>query len=339
MDIKYEGLEKELNSSDLKPLYLLYGEETYLIDLVLKKIKKKFGELVQGINFVMIDENNSNELIANMEVPAFGYDKKLIIIKNSGLFKKDGRKKEPTHLQKIVSEYIVENLPSMQETLVVVFVENTVDKNIVYDVICKQGIVCEIAELKVPQLVAKLKQVCELYQVKVENYVLQYLVEICGTNLQILMNEIRKLIEYAGEGGHITQDSVDSLAIKQMESVIFELTDNLGNKKIDKAMEVLENLIYQKEPLQKILITLYNHFKRLFLCSIALRLNKDITKVLNLKPNQTFLVSKYKKQVSYFKQEDLRRILKEFVEMDYKSKNGLVDLDVALKSVLCTYCS
>lgn len=339
MDIKYEGLEKDLNSSDLKPLYLLYGEETYLIDLTLKKIKKKFGKLVQGINFVMIEENNCNELVSNMEVPAFGYEKKLIVVKNSGLLKKDGRKKEPTQLQKIVSEYMIENLLSIQETLVVVFVENTVDKNVVYDVIYKEGIVCEIAELKVPQLVAKLKQVCDLYQVKVENHVLQYLVEICGTNLQILMNEIRKLIEYAGEGGKITQDSVDCLAIKQMESVIFELTDNLGNKKIDKAMEVLENLIYQKEPLQKILITLYNHFKKLFLCSIALSLNKDITKVLNLKPNQTFLVSKYKKQVSYFKQEDLRRILKEFVEIDDKSKNGLVNLDVALKSVLCTYCS
>lgn len=339
MDIKYEGLEKDLNSSDLKPLYLLYGEETYLIDLTLKKIKKKFGKLLQGINFVMIEENNCNELVSNMEVPAFGYEKKLIVVKNSGLLKKDGRKKEPTQLQKIVSEYMIENLLSIQETLVVVFVENTVDKNVVYDVIYKEGIVCEIAELKVPQLVAKLKQVCDLYQVKVENHVLQYLVEICGTNLQILMNEIRKLIEYAGEGGKITQDSVDCLAIKQMESVIFELTDNLGNKKIDKAMEVLENLIYQKEPLQKILITLYNHFKKLFLCSIALSLNKDITKVLNLKPNQTFLVSKYKKQVSYFKQENLRRILKEFVEIDDKSKNGLVNLDVALKSVLCTYCS
>ena len=77
MDIKYEELEKDLSTGALKPLYLLYGEETYLIDLGLKKIKKNFGELVQGINFVMIDENNCNELIANMEVPAFGYDKKL----------------------------------------------------------------------------------------------------------------------------------------------------------------------------------------------------------------------------------------------------------------------
>lgn len=37
MEIKYEALEKDLNSGDLKPLYLLYGEENYLIDLMLKK--------------------------------------------------------------------------------------------------------------------------------------------------------------------------------------------------------------------------------------------------------------------------------------------------------------
>ena len=122
------------------------------------------------------------------------------------------------------------------------------------------------------QLVAKLKQICDLYQVKVENSTLNDLIEISGTNLLSLMNEIRKLIEYAGEGGKITQESVNLLAVKQMESVIFELTDNLGNKKIDKAIEVLDNLIYQKEPLQKILITLYNHFKKLYLCGLAIAL-------------------------------------------------------------------
>ena len=77
--------------------------------------------------------------------------------------------------------------------------------------------------------------------------------------MQELINEIRKLIEYVGEGGTITIDDINKLSIKQMESVIFELTDNLAIRKTDKALEVLDNLIYQKEPLQKILITLYNH--------------------------------------------------------------------------------
>ena len=104
-------------------------------------------------------------------------------------------------------------------------------------------------------------------------------------------------------------------------------------------MEVLENLIYQKEPLQKILVTLYNHFKKLYLCTVAIKLNKDVSTALSLKSNQTFLINKYKKQASYFKQDDLKKILNELVEIDYESKNGLIDINIALKSVLCSYCS
>ena len=78
--------------------------------------------------------------------------------------------------------------------------------------------------------------------------------------MQDLINEIRKLIEYAGENGKIEKEDVDKLCIKKLESVIFDLTDNLGKKDIKKALEVLRNLIFEKEPLQKILITLYNAF-------------------------------------------------------------------------------
>ena len=340
MELKYDVLEKEIISqNELRPIYLLYGNEKYLIDSILKKIKKKFGELVLGINYIIIDETNTSELVTNIEMPAFGYDKKLIIVKNSGLFKKDGRKKEATPVQKQVTNYFEENISIVQEMVNIVFVEEEVDKNSVFDFISKVGIVCKIDELKPIQINAKLKQICALYKVSVDDNTLNYLIETSGTNLQVLINEIRKLIEYAGVGGVISKEAIDLLAIKQIESVIFDLTDNLGTKKIDKAIEVLDNLIYQKEPIQKILITLYNHFKKLYLCNVAVKNNKDIVQALNLKPNQTFLVSKYKKQASYFKESDLEKILQEFVEIDYKSKNGLVDINVGLKSVLCSYCS
>lgn len=339
MDIKYEKLEMELNNGNLNSVYLLYGNEKYLIDLILKKIKKQFGELLQGINYVVMDETNVKDLIFNIEVPAFGYNKKLILVKNSGLFKKDGRKKEPTPLQKEVSTYLQENIDTINEMAVLVFEEEEIDKNEVFEVVNQTGVVCHISELKPAGLIQKLKNVCNLYQVNCEDSTLQYLIETSGTNLQVLMNEIRKLIEYAGKNSKITKEAVDLLAVKQMESVIFELTDHLGSKKSDKAMEILDHLIYQKEPLQKILITLYNHFKKLYLCSMAMHLNKDITTALNLKPNQTFLVNKYKRQVSYFKENELREILKELVEIDNKSKNGLIDSNIALRSVLCHYCS
>lgn len=164
------------------------------------------------------------------------------------------------------------------------------------------------------------------------------LLKVNGTNMQDLINEIRKLIEYAGKGGTIQKQDIDLLCTKKLESVIFDLTDNLGKKNISKALEVLKNLLYEKEPIQKILITLYNHFKKLFLTTVAIRLNKDIIQSLNLKPNQTFLVNKYKTQASYFTAKELRDILQDLCDLDYKYKIGMIDLQIGLETVLCKYC-
>lgn len=337
MDLSYDALNKDIQT-ELKSMYLLYGGEQYLIDTCVNKIKKKFGELLLGINYILLDESNVDNLISDIEMPAFGYDKKLIVIRNSGLFKKDGRKKTGTPIQEKVTEFIKNNVDIINESVVLVFVELEADKNSVFEVISNNGIVCNIEELKPIQLVKKLKQICNLYKVNCDEVTLNYLVEVAGTNLEILINEIRKLIEYAGMGGTITINDVNCLSIKQIDSVIFELTDNLAIRKIDKALEVLDNLIYQKEPLQKILITLYNHFKKLYLCKEAVKLNKDVVTSLNLKPNQTFLVTKYKKQASYFKGNDLQYLLNELVDLDYNSKIGNIDVEVGLRSILCRFC-
>lgn len=338
MDLTYDALDKSINT-ELKSLYLLYGEEQYLIDTCVNKIKKKFGEKVLGINYILIDETNLDNLISDIEMPAFGYDKKLIIVKNSGLFKKDGRKKSGSPIQDKIADYIKNNIDVIEEAVILVFVDIDVDKNVVFEAVSKNGIVCNIEEMKPIQLVKKLKQICNLYKVNVDDMTLNYLVETCGTNLQNLINEIRKLIEYAGENGTITLDAVNKLSIKQMESVIFDLTDCLAMRKIDKALEILDNLIYQKEPIQKILITLYGHFKKIYLCAMAVKLNKDVVNSLNLKPNQTFLVTKYKKQASYFKIDELKKIIEELADLDYNYKNGKIDLDIGLRSILCRYCS
>lgn len=338
MELTYDSLNKSIDT-ELKPIYLLYGAEQYLIETVLNKIKKRFGEKVLGINYILIDEINVENLISDIEMPAFGYDKKLIIVKNAGLFKKDGRKKAGSPIQEKIAKYIKENYDIIEEGIILVFVEVEVDKNVVFDTIFKSGIICNIEELKPIQLVKKLKQICNLYKVNCEETTLNYLVENSGTNLQNLINEIRKLIEHAGENGTITLEDVNNLSTKQMESVIFELTDNLATKKIDKALEVLDNLIYQKEALQKILITLYNHFKKIYLCNEAIKYNKDVVTSLNLKPNQTFLVSKYKKQSSYFKNNELKELLSALIDLDYNSKNGKIDIDIGLRSILCNYCS
>ena len=281
------------------------------------------------------------EIISDLETPSFGFEKKLIIAKNTGLFKKEGRKKAPKNDQTIKSkllEYLKENFEYIKDSVILVFVEDEADKSELLDFINKNGIVCNFEYQKPAQIQARIKAITNAYKVNIDTPTLSYFIECCGTDMQDLINEIRKLIEYEGQGGTITKDDIDNLSIKKMESIIFDLTDSLGKKNTKVAIEVLRNLIIAKEPVQKILITLYGHFKKLYLVKLALKNNKDIIYALDLKPNQTFLVNKYKMQAGYFKTSEIRRILKELCDLDYKYKIGLIDLTIGFESVLCAYC-
>ena len=139
--------------------------------------------------------------------------------------------------------------------------------------------------------------------------------------------------------GTITKNAVDLLAIRSLDSNIFDLTDNLGKKNIQKSLDILNELLYQKEPIQKILITLYNHFKKLYIIKLAERYKKDVAIALNLKPNQTFLTNKYKTQSRYFSEEEIRNIIDEMINLDSSYKIGLIDVNIGLEAILCRYCS
>ena len=340
--LKVEDLEKQLNQGITDGIYLLYGEETFLLEQQLKKIRKNFGELVKGINYIFIDETNIQELIADIETPAFGYPNKLIIARNTGIFKREGKGRSggaPKELKDKINDYLKENANIINESVVLVFVENEAEKNSIYNTIEKIGKVCNFEEQKPFQIIKRLKAICNSYKVNIDEATLQYLIESCGTNMQDLINETRKLIEYAGENGKIQKQDIDKLCIKKMESVIWDLTDNLGQKKVKEAMDVLYNLIAAKEPVQKILITLYNHFKKLYFVKIAIANNKDIATSLNLKANQMFMVNKYKLQAKGFETTELRKIIQALQDLDYRYKIGLIDLNVGLEAILCAYCS
>ncbi len=338
--MKIEDLENKLKVGNIDALYLFYGEEKFLLESCLKKIKKLFGELISGINYITIDESNVDNLISDLETPAFGFEKKLIIAKNTNLFKKDtkSKKSDNSDLKEKINDFLKENIEIMRQTVVLIFVEETADKCKLYSTIEENGIVCNFEYQKVNQIQARLKSIFNAYEVQIDPSTLLYLIESCGTNMQDLINESRKLIEYAGKCGKVEKTDIDNLCIKKVESIIFDLTDSLGKKNTKDAINILRNLILEKEPVQKIMITLYNHLKKLYLTKIALKLNKDVATSLDLKQNQVFLVNKYKMQASYYKTSELRKILEELCNLDYNYKVGLIDLELGFESILCAYC-
>ncbi len=151
--------------------------------------------------------------------------------------------------------------------------------------------------------------------------------------------KLENLSNMYGENGTITKKDVEALAIKTLDSNIFDLTDNLGKKNIQKSLEILNELLYLKEPIQKILITLYNHFKKLYIVKLSEKYNRDLAEAMNLKPNQAFLLSKYRTQAKYFTEKEIRNILDDMIKLDTNYKNGLIDVNVGVEAILCNYCS
>ena len=175
-----EELEKSLKTGKLDTMYLLYGEETFLLENCLKKIKSNFGEMIEGINYIKIDETNINSIISNIEVPAFGYEKKLIIAKNTGILKKDTKKKESENnlIQKKISDYLENNIDIIKDSVVLVFIEQDINKVDLYKTIEKYGTVCNFERLNQMQIVKRLKAICNGYKVNADESVLKYLTEI-----------------------------------------------------------------------------------------------------------------------------------------------------------------
>ena len=228
--VKIEELEKNIKSNEISSLYLFYGKEKYLIETCIKKIKNSFGECLKGINYISIDAESVSKIVDELSMPAFGYPKKLIIARNTGIFKKEAKKKqtELANIKNAINSYITENIEEIKETVILIFIEEEADKTELYTTIDKNGVTCEFAPQKPMDLKRRLMQICKAYKVNVDDNTLQYFIECCGTDMQTLINEIRKLIEYTGENGTITKNMIDMLSIKQIESVIFDFTDILG---------------------------------------------------------------------------------------------------------------
>lgn len=335
-----EKLENDLKNGISNNIYVLYGEETFLIESCLKKIKRNFGELFLGINYIQIDESNLNTLISELQTPAFGYPRKMILVKNSKMFLKETKKRATNDLKEIKEKFLEYLRKNKVEDCILVFVEENIDKTDLTSEIEKQnGVICNFEFQKPAQIEKRLKAICNAYKVNVTSSTINYLIENSGINMQNLINEIRKLIEYAGENGTIKNSDIDIMCTKTIDSTIFDLTDNLGKKNAVDSIQILNDLLYAKEPIQKILITLYNHLKKLYILKIAELKNASATQALGLKPNQTFLVNKYKTQSKYFTTNELKTILKEFVDLDYKYKSGQIDINIGLESIICVYCS
>ena len=112
----------------------------------------------------------------------------------------------------------------------------------------------------------------EIQRLLVKHGYIQELLEMATNIDNEVMEEIFKVTkDNQATDQYYTQENEDT--------TIWDLTDSIGTKEKDKALQILEELIKKNEPLLKLLNTLKLTLERVYMCKIAMLQRKDISTV------------------------------------------------------------
>lgn len=311
----------------MENLYLISGDDEYEKINYVEKIKEQFSDLKKGINFIQIDKDNMHTLEQELSTYSFFNEPKLIVVK---LQKKSNEEDDTKSKKEWLTEDLEEKILNKIETITLVFIEEGTSKGKLNKLISKNGKVIVLDKKKPSELASWVQDYAKENNAVLNKPEAVYLVDLCGSNKQTLVNEINKLIDYSDDN-KITREAIDKMCIKTSEVIIFDLTDSYGKKDIKATLKNLEDLIENKEPLQKILIMLTKHFKSLLLSKVILEQGKSVAAELGINP---YPAKKYSDQSKNFSKEELIKIFKELAQLDVDSKVGKIDLKIGLQKII-----
>lgn len=315
-------LKKSISANNLKRVYLFCGEETYLIELYLKRLTDAIpdGGLPDFNTMVVEDAKTSVAEISDfVETYPMMSDKKKLVVRNTGIMKTAAEE---------VKKFWCELLADIPEYLTVIFAEKDVDKrSSVYKAVNKTGDVAEFKYLSVTDTVTWIERQVLSAKKKITKDNAEYLAEMCGEGLERLKNETDKLSDFCEE--EITRSDIDRLVSKSLNIRIFEMTDAIMLKNADKALSILYDMKTVKESAYNILFTIFQTFDKMLCASLLLKDGESadgIARRLNVPP---FIARKYMKKS--FGDDFLIDAVCAAAEIDLAVKNGETDDWTALE--------
>lgn len=320
--MKIDNLLQDINSNDVQPVYLIFGEQDYLIN----EIKKQFISLIpkeeQSMNFATYDaenENINNAIDDAMSLPFFG-DHRLIIINNSYFL--SGAKNNVNIEQDIntLVEYI--NHPQDSSILLIVAPYAKLDaRKKVTKILKQKAVLVDLSSISEHDMLSYLLLEINRQGYKISNRTLSDLFQRVNGNLTLAMNSLTKLFLYCYDDKKITDYAVDNLIEKSLSQNVFDLVDYVMKKDAKHAVDFYHNLILEdKQPLQ-INAALLSQFRLLLQ-----------TLILHQKGNSQGMIAKKLKVHPY----RVKIALQTIKSYDFTSLRdaylGLVNVEAKLKS-------
>lgn len=295
------------------PVYLLYGQEDYLRLLYRDKLREAILPPEDTMNYSYFEGKDIDlgevESIADT-VPFFS-EQRLILIENSGLFKKQND--------------FADCLKTMPDTTKIIFVEAEVDKrNKLFKAVKKLGTVAELNGLPEKDLKVWAAAYLKKNGKNITEQNLLYFFQKVGVDMKSLENEMDKLIAYSMDETIITREMLDEVCVEQTEGKIFQMIDAIGMKDQDQALRLYYDLLEVREKPMSILFLIIRHFTILNQLKDLSRLGLAAGEVASKVGIPPFTVRKYQSQVKNFKGKEIIRNLERCAQVEQEIKTGLL---------------
>jgi DNA polymerase-3 subunit delta len=244
---------KEARTGNLRPVYLITGEERLLVDQVVAALREatmKGG--IAGFNedkFTAGEASADTILSASRMLPMMA-KRRLVMVRGLERWeKKDGdggdddapspkKAKELAPLDAL-AEYA--KAPSDSTVLVLLAVKLHGQRRLVTG--AKKGgylVTCE--PLSRRALPGWIEATAREKGHAIDAEIADLLAEIAGPELGYLADAIERLSLYVGKGAPITEDAVAKVVIRVRQSTVWELIDALGKRRLDKALASLADV-------------------------------------------------------------------------------------------------
>lgn len=329
-------LKDDIRKKNIRNLYLFYGPEEYLKKYYLDEIEKVLlTEDLKILNkTVLEDKIDIHKIIDTCEaVPVFS-EKRLVIVKNSGLFKVKGKKIDENR-DKASSGDLISCLQNIPHHTCLVFYEMEIDKRLkATGIIKKDGLLVEFPYQNQFDLVKWVIKVFKHYNKEISPEAASLIVSNSEIGMNEILNEINKIVLYLGDKPKASIDDVEKVCSKSIKTRIFDLTDSIAEKNSQQALNILNDMVILKEPLPKILFMITRQFRHILemkLLSDRGYSAREAASKIGISP---YFSGKILKQSKSFTVKELKNIMEECLKTDEAIKTGKINDRIAAEMLI-----
>ena len=318
-----QTLNQDIKTGEFKQIYLLYGEEAFLKN----SYKNRLKEAIIGddtMNFARFEGKglDVDELIRLADTMPFFAERRLILVEDSGFFKS-------------ASDALVQYLPSMPDTTILLFVETEVDKrNRLYKKVKDMGYAAELNRQDSAQLARWAGGILTREQKKITKHTMELFLSMAGDDMENIRMELEKLISYTLGREVITDEDVLAVCTVQVTNRIFEMVSAIVNRQPRKAMDLYEDLLTLKEPPMRILFLIARQFNQLLQVKDLMGKGMDKGTIASKLKMQPFVVGKTMPQARQFGREQILSFEEFCVETEEAVKSGRLQDRLAVELLI-----